>query len=201
MKSTRKTEEKQTDQKTKGPDETTLGTSSADAAASTAATSGAAGDMTPLVPSPADDRLLRLQADFDNYRKRVLREKEDLYSRANEDIMGELLPVLDHLELAVAAAGNAAENDLIIQGFKLVAEQLVAALTKFGLTPIVAEKKVEFDPNVHEAILHIPSDDVPENKIISKTRAGFMLGSRLLRAAQVVVSSGAPAGAEESTAT
>lgn len=143
---------------------------------------------------PADDRLLRLQADFDNYRKRMMREKADIYRRANEDIMEELLPVLDHLELALTAVGASEQLDSIAKGFKLVGEQLLSVLNKFGLTPIETDG-VAFDPNVHEAILHMPSTEVPENAIISRTRAGYMLGGQLLRAAQVVVSSGAPAAA------
>jgi len=142
------------------------------------------------LPVP-DDRLLRLQADFDNYRKRMVREKADIYRRANEDIMEELLPVLDHLDLALAAVGTADQHDSIAKGFKLVGEQLFSVLKKFGLTPVVTEG-VDFDPNVHEAVLHMPSAEVPENGIVSCTRAGYMLGGQLLRAAQVVVSSGAP---------
>jgi molecular chaperone GrpE len=145
-------------------------------------------------PPPPDDRLLRLQADFDNYRKRMMREKADVYRRANEDIMEELLPVLDHLDMAMAAVGESGQYDSIVKGFKLVGEQLLSVVTKFGLTPIETVG-VPFDPNVHEAILHMPAAGVPENGIVSRTRAGYMLGGQLLRAAQVVVSSGAQEGA------
>jgi len=136
-----------------------------------------------------EERLLRLQADFDNFRKRTLREREDLYRRANEDIMLELLPVLDHLELAFQAAGDNGSDHPLVKGFALVGEQLQQVLRKFGLTPIETEG-VDFDPNVHEAIQHLPSDKVPENGIIARARSGYMQGNRLLRAAQVVVSSG-----------
>lgn len=148
------------------------------------------GETAPARQAQLEDRLLRLQADFDNFRKRMLREKEELYRRANEDIMLELLPVLDHLELAFSAAGTDSEEHPVIQGFSLVAEQLRAVLRKFGLNPIEAQGA--FDPNVHEAVQHLPSAEVPENEIIAQLRAGYMLGSRLLRAAQVVVSSGPP---------
>ncbi len=151
-------------------------------------------------PPPADDRLLRLQADFDNYRKRMMREKADIYRRANEDIMEELLPVLDHLELALTAVGGVDKHDSIAKGFKLVGDQLLSVLNKFGLTPIETDG-VPFDPNVHEAVLHMPSTEVPENAIVSRTRAGYMLGGQLLRAAQVVVSSGTPADANTDAAT
>ena len=136
-----------------------------------------------------ESRLLRLQADFENFRKRTLREREDTYRRANEDLMQELLPVLDHLELAFRAASKEEAEHPVVKGFRLVGEQLQQTLEKFGLQPIETEK-VDFDPNVHEAILHLPSEEVPENGVIERTRAGYMLGNRLLRAAQVVVSSG-----------
>ncbi len=142
---------------------------------------------------PVDDRLLRLQADFDNYRKRVLREKEDLYRRANEDLMADILPVLDHIDLALAAAQKLeSDQNPVTEGFGLVAEQLMTVLGKFGLTPVTASCGMEFDPNVHEAILHLPSTEIQENRIVSRTRGGYMLSNRLLRAAQVVVSSGHP---------
>jgi len=89
--------------------------------------------------------------------------------------------------------GDSGHYDSIVKGFKLVGEQLLSVVTKFGLTPIETVG-VPFDPNVHEAVLHMPSAGVPENGIVSRTRAGYMLGGQLLRAAQVVVSSGAPEG-------
>jgi len=102
--------------------------------------------------------------------------------------MFELLPVLDHLELAFHAAKDEADHP-VVKGFRLVGEQLQQVLQKFGLQPIQTED-VDFDPNVHEAIQHLPSEEIPENGVIARTRAGYMLGNRLLRAAQVVVSSG-----------
>jgi len=135
------------------------------------------------------DRLLRLQADFDNFRKRTLREKNDLYRRANEDLITELLPVLDHVDIALASLASHDPADPAIQGFKLVAEQLTTVLKKFGVSPIDAEG-VEFDHNVHEAISHLPSEDVPENVVMAQVRRGYKLGDNLLRAAQAVVSSG-----------
>lgn len=138
------------------------------------------------------DRLLRLQADFDNYRKRVQREKNELYRRANEDIMIELLPALDHLEMALDAAATHDAPAAFTEGFRLVAEQLLAALGKFGLTPIDAEGQ-PFDVNLHEAVSHLPSADVPEEHVMNQVRRGYRLGDFLLRPAQVVVSSGPPA--------
>ncbi len=146
---------------------------------------------------PLDERYLRLQADFDNFRRRTLREKEDLYRRANEDLMENLLPVLDHLDLAFSSAGKDNAPDAVVQGFELVAQQLRSVLIKSGLSSIATEG-VAFDPNVHEAILQMPSGEVAENGVISCARTGYMLGGRLLRAAQVVVSCG-PDGSGEAT--
>jgi len=143
------------------------------------------------------DRYLRLRADFDNFRSRTLREKNELYRRANMDLVEELLPVLDHMALAIEAAEQHDPQGTLVEGFKLVAEQLQNALGRFGLTPLDAEGET-FDPNKHEAISHLPSADVPEDKVILQLRRGYMFGDKLLRAAQVTVSSGAGPVAEES---
>jgi molecular chaperone GrpE len=135
------------------------------------------------------DRFLRLQADFENFRKRTQREKTELYRMANEDILSELLPVLDHMELALNSAGDRADDDPFVQGVQLVVEQMNVVLGKFGLSPVDADSK-EFDHNVHEAVANIPSEDVPENVVVAQVRKGYMFGDKLLRAAQVVVSSG-----------
>ncbi len=137
------------------------------------------------------ERLIRLQADFENFKKRTIRERNETYRRANEDIVEELLPVLDHMELALEAAARHDADKAMVEGFRLVSEQLCAALGKFGLTPIDATD-AEFDHNLHEAISHLPSPEVPENHVIAMTRRGYKLGDYLLRAAQVVVSSGDP---------
>lgn len=137
------------------------------------------------------DRLLRLQADFDNYRKRSARERTELFRLANEDLMNELLPVVDHFDLALSAADAARQDNPLAQGVRMVREQLSTALSKFGLQPLSAEGQT-FDPSRHEAISHLPSETVPENGVIAQTRRGYLLGDKLLRAAQVVVSSGSP---------
>jgi len=136
-------------------------------------------------------RFLRLQADFENFRKRTLREKSELYQRANEDLMVEMLSVLDHLDLALEAGNQDKAAQAVCEGIRLVRDQLVATLGKFGLKAIDAEGET-FDPHQHEAVLHMPSDAVPENGVINQTRRGYTLGRKVLRAAQVVVSSGAP---------
>lgn len=143
-------------------------------------------------PSPEDvlkDRLLRLQADFDNYRKRMDREKKDWIAFASEKLVLELLPVLDHFELGLADSAKNGAPAPIQEGFQLVCNQFRAALEKAGVQAIDAEGAA-FDPNLHEAITHMPSPSVPEGQVIAQTRRGYKLGDKLLRAAQVVVSSG-----------
>jgi len=135
------------------------------------------------------DKNLRLQADFDNFRKRVLREKDELYRRANEDIILDLLPVLDHFELAMGSAESHDVPPAFVEGFKLVSEQLISALKKVGVERVEDENGA-FDTRFHEAVSHLPSGDVPADHIMARVRKGYMLGDRLLRPAQVVVSSG-----------
>ncbi len=135
------------------------------------------------------DRVLRLQADFDNFRKRTLREKSDIYKRANEGLIEELLPVIDHMDMALQAATDHDAPEGLTSGFKLVGEQLVSALKKSGLSDIKTEN-MEFDPNMHEAISQLPSEDVEAGHIMIQVRRGFMLGDRLLRPSQVIVSQG-----------
>ena len=143
-----------------------------------------------------DDRYMRLMADFENFRKRTLREKNDVYRMANEDFILELLPALDHLNLAMEAARRAGAAPAILDGFRMVSEQLAAVMKKFGVEPIEAGGQ-EFDPTRHEAISHLASDTVPDHVVIQQTRRGYLLGDKLIRAAQVVVSSGPARHSEE----
>ena len=143
-------------------------------------------------PPPEDvlkDRLLRLQADFENYRKRMDREKKDWIAFAAEKLILEMLPVLDNFELGLANSAKSGAPAAFSEGFQLVCNQFRAALEKAGVQAIDAEGAA-FDPNLHEAITHLPSDTVPEGRVAAQTRRGYKLGDKLLRAAQVVVSSG-----------
>jgi molecular chaperone GrpE len=132
------------------------------------------------------DQLLRLRADFDNFRKRTLREKTDLYDSATSDLMLDLLPVLDHLQLGIQAAHA---HKAIQEGLRLIFDQLMGVLSKFGLVPFDVERQ-PFDPARSEAISQMASDQVPEGVVLAQTRRGYMLRDKLLRPAQVVVSSG-----------
>ncbi len=135
------------------------------------------------------DQLMRLRADFDNFRRRTVRERSEVAQRANETILTEMLSVIDHMELAIGAGAEHDAPKALTEGFQMVCTQMVSALEKFGLSRVNVSD-TDFDPNIHEAISQLPSEDVAENGIIECTRSGYMLGDKLLRAAQVVISSG-----------
>ena len=135
------------------------------------------------------DQFVRLQADFANFRNRTQRERIELYQRANEDILLEILPVLDHYEMGLQTAEQHHADQAVVDGFKLVFDQFQNVLNKFNLTPIEAVGEV-FDPHKHEALTHLPSDEFPAETCSNQIRRGYLFGDKLLRAAQVVVSSG-----------
>jgi molecular chaperone GrpE len=128
--------------------------------------------------------LKRVAADFENYRKRVARDQESLVARAHERLVKELLPVLDDLERALAAAEEHEEAKLE-EGVRLVHQELQAALKREGLAEI--ETNGRFDPHVHEALLSQPSSDQAEGTVIEVVQKGYRLGDRVVRPARVVV--------------
>lgn len=140
------------------------------------------------------DRMLRLQADFDNYRKRVRRDAEEHRIATSEGLMLELLPVLDHLELGIQAAAEQGVAAGVLDGFRLIQTQLMTALSRFRLEAVECAGQ-PFDPQVHECTVTLPSDTVPKDHVIREIRRGYRLGARLLRAPQVVLSSGPAAPA------
>jgi molecular chaperone GrpE len=127
--------------------------------------------------------LKRVAADFENYRKRVARDQESLVARAHERLVKELLPVLDDLERALAAAEEHQEAQLE-EGVRLVQRELEAALQREGLAEI--ETNGRFDPHVHEALLSQPSE-LDEGSILEVVQKGYRLGDRVVRPARVVV--------------
>jgi molecular chaperone GrpE len=135
------------------------------------------------------DLALRSQADFENYKKRSAREKEEAIKYANSSLLERLVGIIDNFELGLAAAKEQGADSPIYSGMVLVQKQLNDLLAENGLQPIEAEGKT-FDPNMHEAIAHEPSDRVPEESVVRQTRRGYRLKDRLLRPAKVVVSSG-----------
>jgi len=135
------------------------------------------------------DLALRSQADFENYKKRSAREKEEAIKYANSSLLERLVGIIDNFELGLAAAKEQGADSPIYSGMILVQKQLSDLLAENGLQPIEAEGKA-FDPNLHEAIAHEPSDRVPEGIVVRQARRGYRLKDRLLRPAKVVVSSG-----------
>lgn len=135
------------------------------------------------------DLAMRTQADFENYKKRCQREKEDAIKYANTSLLDKLVPIIDNFELGLAAAKEQGEKSPIYSGMSLVLKQLQDFLIDNGLQPIDAIGR-KFDPNLHEAIAHEPSDEVPDHVVIRQTRRGYRFKDRLLRPAAVVVSSG-----------
>jgi molecular chaperone GrpE len=135
------------------------------------------------------DLALRSQADFENYKKRSAREKEEAIKYANSSLLERLVGIIDNFELGLAAAKEQGADSPIYSGMVLVQKQLNDLLAENGLQPIEAEGKT-FDPKVHEAIAHEPSDRVPEESVVRQTRRGYRLKDRLLRPAKVIVSSG-----------
>ena len=135
------------------------------------------------------DRYARTLADFDNYRKRMARDREELAQFAAKDILKDLLPTVDNLALALEKAEN--KEDPFVQGVKLAYDGFLKALADHGATPLDSVGE-PFDANFHEAIAQLPSPDVAEGTVMNEVKRGWLLHGKLLRAAQVVVSSGAP---------
>ncbi|MBQ6924802.1 MAG: nucleotide exchange factor GrpE [Kiritimatiellae bacterium] len=143
------------------------------------------------------DRNIRLLADFDNFRRRVAREKNETYQRAAEATIAEFLPVLDNFDRAIAQAPEA--GDAFADGVRMVYGQLSDVLAKAGVTPVQA-LGAPFNPAEHEAIAYQPSADAPEGQVIYEAKRGYRMGDRVIRPASVIVSSGAPQAAEPAPA-
>ena len=129
-----------------------------------------------------NDRYLRTVAEYDNYRKRAQKEKEGIYGDAYVDVVKEILPVLDNLERAVAFAdsGNLAE------GVSMILTMFKDTFTKMGVEEIAAEN-TEFDPNVHNAVMHVEDDSLGENMVVETFSKGYKKGDKVIRYAMVKV--------------
>ncbi len=134
------------------------------------------------------ERLLRTTADFDNYKKRAAREKQDAIKYANESLVGKIIPVLDNFEMALAAAQSSSADGLksLQDGVAMIQTQLKSVLTEAGLEDIDATGK-PFDPNLHEAVSQQESATVAEGHVLQQLRKGYKLRERLLRPATVIV--------------
>ena len=138
--------------------------------------------------APEDDRLLRLAADFENYKKRAARERAEYVTHANERLVKELLPILDDLERALDAVGEHQEAT-VEEGVRLVHRSLASLLERNGVKQIDTEGK--FDPHVHEALLSQPSD-AEEGSVIDVVQKGYTIGDRVVRPARVVIAAAPP---------
>jgi molecular chaperone GrpE len=132
------------------------------------------------------DRLARMQADFENARKRAAKEQQDFRDYALADAIKSLLPTLDSFERALQS--SAQEKSELRSGVELIYKQLQDSLTKLGLRPIPA-KGEPFDPRLHEAIEMVETSDVPDHQIVEELQRGYKLKDRLLRPAMVKVAS------------
>jgi molecular chaperone GrpE len=142
------------------------------------------------------DQLLRLAADFDNYRKRAARQMEETRKFGTEKLLVDLLLVLDNFDRALDHAKS--ENGPLIQGVRMVAKQLTDTLAQHGVVGFTSRGE-PFDPERHEAIAQMPSEDQPPGSVLEEVVKGYMIHDRLLRAAQVVVAA-APAKAPAAAA-
>jgi len=149
-------------------------------------------------PTPAEevekwkDMAARSQAEFDNYRKRMARERTEAIVYANRSLLEQLLPVIDNFEMGLKAAKDSeGESSMILQGMSMVRKQLDDFLTDQGVEVIPSDGLL-FDANQHEALKQEPSDEVESGHVIYTMRRGYRLKDRILRAANVVVSSGPP---------
>jgi molecular chaperone GrpE len=134
------------------------------------------------------ERLLRTTADFDNFKKRAAREKQEAIKFANENLIRKLIPVVDALEMALAAAQNSPTEaaQSLQAGVSMVHQQLLGALNEAGLEEVDATGKI-FDHNLHEAVSQQVSAELPEGQVVQQLRKGYKLRDRLLRPASVVV--------------
>jgi molecular chaperone GrpE len=141
------------------------------------------------------DRLLRKQAEFENYKKRIDRERSEYVQFASAELMRELINALDSFDLAIrnaGAEGSAGEN--MLRGLDLVYKQFQDTMGRFGLKPIEAKGQA-FDPNVHQAVSTVATDEVDENTVVEELRKGYTLNGRLLRPAMVSVAVNSQRGA------
>ena len=134
------------------------------------------------------ERLLRTTADFDNFKKRAAREKQEAIKFANEGLLQKLLPVLENLDMALAATQAARPEDgqSLQSGVNMISQQLKNVLMEAGLEELDALGK-PFDPNLHEALMQKETPDVPEGQVVQQLRKGYKFRDRLLRPAGVVV--------------
>ena len=134
-----------------------------------------------------NQRFLRVAADFENYKRRTAQEKVDLLKYSNAKLIGELLPVLDNFQLALKNSGNSPEMQNMVKGMEMIYRQMLQVLEQAGMSKIEAVGQ-PFDPKLHEAIMQVEDDSVPEDTVVEELRAGYMLKERVIRPSMVKVS-------------
>lgn len=134
-----------------------------------------------------EDKLLRLAAEYDNYRKRTVREFGELVKSANEDLISQLIPVVDNFERALTAAKTSGDFDSFHKGVEMIYQQLKDLLEKQGVSVIEAINE-PFDPNRHEAVMVVEKEEVPPETVVEEVERGYMLNDRVLRPSKVAVS-------------
>lgn len=144
------------------------------------------------------DTVLRLSAEFENFKKRKQREIDDFKKFANETVFRQLLSVMDNLERAIDSATEAEEETSLLEGVKLTQKEILKLFESFSVKQVKAENQ-SFDPNFHQAVTHAQSNDVPSNTVTNVLQKGYLLHDRLLRPAMVVVSKGVEKQAQETT--
>ena len=132
------------------------------------------------------DRLLRTQAEFENYKKRIAKEKSDLQKYAGEGILKEVIHTVDNLEMAITHAREAHQSESIIEGIEIILKQLLKSIERFGIKGFISIGEM-FDPNRHEAVVQVESAEHEPNTIIAESQKGYFLHDRLLRPALVTV--------------
>ena len=133
-----------------------------------------------------NNQYIRLAADFDNYRKRQMQERESLLKYGAEDTLKKMIEALDNIERAIAAAEKSEDVNQVKDSYKLGFKQLYDVLQKIGME-VIDTKDTPFDPNFHEAVMQTPTDEHPEHTIIAELQKGYKLGDRVLRPALVNV--------------
>ncbi len=156
-----------------------------------------AGDDPAAMLEALNEKYLRLAAEFENFKRRSLKERQNLHNYANENLIKELLPVVDNLERAVGHARQEDGGDAksLLEGIELTHRSLMQALDKLGILGIEPEGE-QFDPKIHEAIRHAPSDEYGPGIVTAVFQKGYLLKDRLIRAALVAVSSGSEDASE-----
>jgi molecular chaperone GrpE len=138
------------------------------------------------------DRLLRVSAEFDNYKKRSAREADEFRKFANEALLKDLLHIVDNLERAIDSANDSGDaNACVVEGVGMTRDEILKIFSKYGVSPVDAVGK-PFDPTFHQAIMQEETDAHPENSVVSEMQKGYLLHDRLLRPSMVVVAKAAP---------